>query len=95
MNNHTGSIMPLKNETVGWMSSTDSRGTADVLWSSCVTIVLCVWVSTYPNVPAPKDRWYHRLADKVNLAMIGLLGPDILLALAAGQLSSARRSMVV
>ncbi|XWX00206.1 hypothetical protein V2A60_008226 [Cordyceps javanica] len=93
MGNFAAPSFLTKNETVGWAPSDNTRGTADIIWSSCVTIALCVWVSSYPNVPAPTDRWYHKVADKANLALIGLLGPDILMALAAGQLSSARRSI--
>lgn len=78
-------------EIVGWVPSSTDRGTIDVLWSCCFTIVLCVWVSTYPNVPSKSDTWYERLIDKVNLAFIGLLGPDLLLGLALGQLGEARK----
>lgn len=77
--------------TVGWVSSSKDRGTMDVLWSCCFTIVLCVWVSTYPNVPSKHDTWYLRLLDKVNLACIGFLGPDFLFGLALGQLGEARK----
>lgn len=80
---------------VGWISGDDNRSTLDILYSSGITIILCVWVSTYPNVPAPSDRWYHQLVDKANLAMIGALGPDLLFALALGQYSSAKRSVEV
>lgn len=80
---------------VGWVSSDSDRSTLDILYSSGITIILCVWVSTYPNVPAPTDRWYHHLIDKANLAMIGALGPDLLFGLALGQYSSARRSVEV
>lgn len=80
---------------VGWVRSGGDRGTIDILLSCCLTIVLCVWVSTYPNVPSPQDRWYHYLRDKFNLACIGFLGPDFLFGIALGQLTSARRSVKV
>lgn len=79
----------------GWVAAGRDRGSIDILWSSLLTIILCVWVSTHPNALSPKDKWYHGLFDKVNLAMIGLLGPDFLFGLAVGQLSSARRSVKV
>ncbi|ROT42542.1 hypothetical protein SODALDRAFT_326702 [Sodiomyces alkalinus F11] len=78
---------------VGWVRASDDRGTVDILFSCCLTIVLCVWVSTYPNVPSPQDRWYHQVRDKFNLACIGFLGPDFLFGIAIGQLTSARRSV--
>ncbi|TDZ32394.1 hypothetical protein C8035_v012424 [Colletotrichum spinosum] len=77
----------------GWVDAGRDRGSIDILWSSLLTIILCVWVSTHPNALSPKDKWYHGVFDKVNLAMIGLLGPDFLFGLAVGQLSSARRSV--
>lgn len=79
----------------GWVASSNDRGTIEIMWSSCVTIFLCCWVSTYPNVGSPKDRWYHGLLDKLNLAAISILGPDFLFGIACGQFSSARRSVKV
>lgn len=80
---------------VGWVASSRDRGTVDILWSSCLTIFLCVWMATYPNAPSPNDKWYHRFVDKVNLALIGFLGPDFLFGIAIGQLASARKSVKV
>lgn len=79
----------------GWVASTSSRGSIDIFWSCCITIVLCCWVSTFPNVPSLNDKWYHPLIDKFNLAVIGFIGPDYLFAIALGQFSSARRSVRV
>ncbi|POR39059.1 Uncharacterized protein TPAR_00737 [Tolypocladium paradoxum] len=78
---------------VGLTKSSNHRGTLDILYSTTITILLCVWVSAYPNIPGPKDTKLQRLIDKVNLAMIGALGPDLLFALAVGQWSSATRSV--
>ncbi|KAL8357040.1 hypothetical protein RB598_002052 [Gaeumannomyces tritici] len=78
---------------VGWVASSKDRGTVDIMWSSCLTILLCVWMATCPNVPSPSDKWYHRFVDKVNLALIGFLGPDFLFGIAIGQLASARKSV--
>lgn len=80
---------------VGWVESGNGRGTIDILWSCFVIMVLCVWVSTYPNVPSRNDRWYHPIIDKLNLMLIGYLGPDLLCGIAVGQLASARRSVKV
>lgn len=41
------------------------------------------------------DKWHRKIIDKLNLAFIGLLGPDFLFAIAAGQLSSAMRAREV
>ncbi|KEY66030.1 hypothetical protein S7711_06938 [Stachybotrys chartarum IBT 7711] len=77
----------------GWVSSSRDRGSIDILWSACFTIFLCIWVATHPNAVAPNERTWHRFQDKLRLAMVALLGPDFLMALAAGQFSSAWRSV--
>ena len=82
-------------QLTGWNPTDKTRGSIEILWSCCITIVLCCWVSTFPNIPSPNDKWYHGLIDKCNLACIGFLGPDYLLAIALGQLSSAWRSVKV
>lgn len=85
------------NETVveGWVFSGNDRGSDDILWSCCVTILLCCWASTIPNVPALTDKWYHRLLDKVHLCVLGLLTPEGISAIAFGELANARRSVKV
>lgn len=79
----------------GWVSSSRDRGSIDVLWSCCFTIFLCIWVATHPNAVAQSEGTYHRFQDKFRLAMIALLGPDFLFGIAAGQFSSAWRSVQV
>lgn len=79
----------------GWVSTPNSRGTEDIIWSCGVTVLLCCWVSVYPNVGSPSDKWYHPLLDKLNLFCIALLGPDFLFGIAFGQWSKARESVKV
>ncbi|KAK4041490.1 hypothetical protein C8A01DRAFT_14747 [Parachaetomium inaequale] len=80
-------------EVTGWNPTDPNRGSIDILWSCCITIILCCWVSTFPNITSLNDKWYHALVDKFNLACIGFLGPDYLFGIALGQLASARRSV--
>lgn len=89
LDNITDPHIPL----AGWVSSSRDRGSIDILWSCCITILLCCWVATHPNACAPEDKWYHAVIDKFYLALVGCIGPDFLLAVAAGQHSSARRSV--
>ncbi|KAK4175533.1 hypothetical protein QBC36DRAFT_22753 [Triangularia setosa] len=77
----------------GWVPSGQDRGTLDILWSCLITVTLCCWVATHPNAGSPKDKFYHPFIDRAHLAMVGLLGPEFLLAIALGQFSSARRSV--
>ncbi|KAK1674854.1 hypothetical protein BDP55DRAFT_704504 [Colletotrichum godetiae] len=77
----------------GWVAAGRDSGSVDILWSSLLTIILCVWAATHSNALLSKDKGYHGVLDKINPAMIALLGPDFLFGLAIGQLSSARRSV--
>lgn len=79
--------------TLGWVSSPDGRGTIDIIWSCLVTITLCCWSSLCVNAPARGEGQIWQFWDKVNLACIGLLGPEFLFALASGQYMSARHSV--
>lgn len=78
-----------------WTSSPSGRGTAGILSSCLITILLCCWNAVCPNVPALSDSKWNQFHDKVTLAMTALLGPEFLLGLAAGQYSSAKRSVKV
>ncbi|RMJ18285.1 hypothetical protein BHE90_004050 [Fusarium euwallaceae] len=82
-------------QLVGWKATSDDRGSLDLLWSCLVTLLLCCWVTTYPNAGSPHDKWYHPLLDKFNLAIITFLGPDFLFGIALGQYASARESVKV
>ncbi|KAH8906164.1 hypothetical protein BR93DRAFT_951775 [Coniochaeta sp. PMI_546] len=98
-NNSTTAISPAAgaNNTAtifeGWKPSDTDRGSIDIIWACIVTIVLCCWVSTHPNVPSLNDKRYLRFVDKFNLACIGLLGADFFVVFAMGQFANARRSV--
>ena len=79
--------------TLGWVQSPDGRGTIDIIWSCLVTITLCCWSSLCVNAPARGEGQVRQLIDKINLACIGLIGPEWLFALSLGQYLSARRSV--
>ncbi|CAF3509663.1 unnamed protein product [Fusarium graminearum] len=81
-------------EFVGWTPSPDGRGTYDIIFACLVTTFLCCWTSVYPNIPAPEDKFWASIRDRVGLACLGLLGPEFIIVLAIGQKSSARRSVV-
>ena len=79
----------------GWVPPPSGRGTFDILSTCALTIFLCCWTSVYPNIPAATDRPWDQFRDKLNLAGLGVLGPDFLFTLALGQWDSARRSVKV
>lgn len=82
-------------QLVGWQGNSNDRGSLDILWSCLLTLMLCCWVTTYPNAGSPTDKWYHPLLDKFNLAIITFLGPDFLFGIALGQFASARENVKV
>ncbi|KAK2770632.1 tannase subunit [Colletotrichum kahawae] len=93
MSSETGNVVDIHAPVDGWVGTSRDRGSIEILWDCCFTVLLCCWVSTHPNASSPSDRWYHHYVDKFHIALLGLLGPDFLFAIAVGQLSSARRSV--
>lgn len=47
-------------------------------------------VFVYPNIPQRLNSVFKQDVGKMNLFLIGLLGPECLLVIALGQLSSSR-----
>jgi hypothetical protein len=78
---------------VTWVPSPNGRGTLDIIISCGATIFLCCWSSLCVNVPSVGDGTFVQLCDKLHLACIGMLGPELLFILALGQYRSARRSV--
>jgi hypothetical protein len=74
----------------GWMPSSGTRGTADILYSSVLTIFLCVWTSIHMNIPGPDDRPFRRLQRKFKWTLLGLFAPEIVLFSAWGQYLKAK-----
>ena len=83
------------NTTHGWVPQGDGRGTLDIVWTSGLTIFLCIWTSVCVNVPSINSTRWDRFQDKLGMALVGLLGPDYILLIAVGQWYSARRSVKV
>jgi hypothetical protein len=79
----------------GWVPQPLGRGTLDIIWSCMFTMFLCCWTSVCPNAPSLTDTKWQQFRDKLNLACLGLIGPDFLFFIAAGQWQSARRSVKV
>ncbi|KAI4158311.1 MAG: hypothetical protein LQ342_007547 [Letrouitia transgressa] len=87
-------MLPSNNLTeinYGWVDQPDSRGTFDIIRSSFLTIFLCTWSALHLNVPAPYESYWQRWARKLRWALLTLLGPEFVVAFAAGQRSAAKR----
>ncbi|CAN9110090.1 unnamed protein product [Alternaria alternata] len=89
----TNNAVTIVHSTVsGWVSTPDSRGTMDIIWSSFLTIFLCTWTAVCLNIPHPNDSKRDVFIRKAKWMFWAIVGPEIVLAVAIGQYASARRS---
>ena len=73
---------------VNYVTSPNTRGTLQILWSSLTAILLCTWTTQHLNVPqqsSPKTclqiwtRRVHRFVDRLKWLFINLLTPEFLI----------------
>jgi hypothetical protein len=71
----------LPSDFVNYVSSPNTRGTLDILWSCLATILLCTWSIQHPNIPAlwrPKTwvmqcmKYCVTIANKVQRMLVTL-----------------------
>lgn len=48
---------------INYVSSSNFRGTLDILWSSLFTIFACTWTLQHPNVPEQRHGYIHNGSD--------------------------------
>ncbi|CAI7639029.1 unnamed protein product [Penicillium manginii] len=80
-------------EHARWVDEPDRRGTWAILSTCILTITLCCWSSVYPHIPPRSAGTFKKEMGKINLFLVGLLGPEFLLPISLGQWSSARASV--
>ena len=73
-----------------WISGANTRGTADILYTCIVTIILCVWTCVHMNIPAPGEKPSRHWWRKIKWTIYGLLGPEIVLFTAWSQYNEAK-----
>lgn len=88
--------IPLGNKTAlnheiirEWVPQPQTRGTADILYTCVVTIVLCVFTAVHLNLPAPKETTFQRLLRKWKWTATGIFAPEVILFSAWNQFSEA------
>jgi hypothetical protein len=87
---------------VNFVSSPDSRGTLDILWSCLFTIVACTWTIQHLNIPnqrQPKDRdhgcwcdfkWaLKRFWANLKWMLLTIVAPEFILGKAVHDLAAA------
>ena len=68
----------------------DQRSIWDILWSCLATIFACSWVSIHPNIPAPNESSWRVFFRRLELMFWAVVGPEMVIAWAFRQWSSAR-----
>ena len=92
----TNCTLPSGPEKINYVSSPNTRGTLDILWSCLFTIVSCTWTVQYPEVPSRRAEfepgrkgWWKWAAEKylsqVGLFVLTLLAPEFLLGVYISQ----------
>ncbi|KAL6818797.1 hypothetical protein GGI42DRAFT_310729 [Trichoderma sp. SZMC 28013] len=83
-----------------YVSSPNTRGTLDILWSSLFTILACTWTLQHPNVPEQRDgrdpgllgniKWVLKGLYRSTLRMVWtVIAPEIIMAVACRELVAA------
>jgi hypothetical protein len=86
-----------------FVSSPNTRGTLDILWSSLFTILACTWTLHHPDVPEPRNdlelgvlgdiKWALKAFGNSALMMvITALAPEIVIASAFSELMGAMKT---
>jgi hypothetical protein len=85
----------------GYVSSPETRGTLDIVWTCVATLLLCTWTVLHLNVPievsskGPAQIICHQVylvARKLQWMFITLMAPEVILGMALMGLLSARRT---
>ena len=86
---------------VNFVSSPDSRGTLDILWSSLFTIVACTWTVQHLNVPEQRNgrdpgwvgslRWKLKgFLTSAKWMLITVIAPEVVITTASSDLFEAK-----
>jgi hypothetical protein len=72
----------LQNDTVteyaGWTPSPKQRGTADILWSCCLTLLTCSWTVLHLNIPSKRDGIFIIFSRKAIWMLISIIAPELI-----------------
>ena len=91
--NASASAPPSQDIVTGWVPEPPGRGTWSLLHSCVFTLVLCVWTSIHPNVPAQDEgkwRGTRIFMRKLKWVCVALFAPELVLYSAWAQFKAAR-----
>lgn len=64
MNPHNIFGLPQHNITASWEAPASHRGTYNILYSCCITLLLCVWKVIHPSIP--QKRRHDQVEESAN-----------------------------
>ena len=73
-----------------WQPEPDGRGTASLLQTCLLTILLCVYNSVHLNIPIHKDSEWRKFYAKSKFVILALFAPEILTYFAWAQRTDAK-----
>ncbi|KAH9208756.1 hypothetical protein DL95DRAFT_479517 [Leptodontidium sp. 2 PMI_412] len=87
-----------------FVSSPNSRGTLDILWSSLFTIIACTWTVQHLNVPPQRNtcrpgwqgslKWHtQRAFTNVKWMLITMIAPEVVIGMACYDYLSAKKNL--
>ena len=74
-----------------WVSSSETRGTSDILWSCLITLTACVYTALHLNVPPANEGKLGFYWRKSKWVAIALFAPEVVLYCALTQFLEARK----
>ncbi|KAL7789775.1 hypothetical protein V8C37DRAFT_417714 [Trichoderma ceciliae] len=86
-----------------FVSSPDTRGTLDILWSSLFTIIACTWTLQHPNIPEERNGrypgrlgdlkwWLKRFCKDMTWMIITVIAPEVIISAAFFDLLAAHHN---
>ena len=74
-----------------WVSSSNTRGTSDILWSCLITLTACVYTALHLNIPPANEGKLRFYLRKSKWVAVALFAPEIVLYCALTQFLEARK----
>ncbi|KAI0865997.1 hypothetical protein F4860DRAFT_500053 [Xylaria cubensis] len=87
-----GNITTLRTQLAPpWSTTSPVRSTADILWTSVVTLSVCVYTVVHVNVPPPGEKMWKLYRRKALWVLAAILAPEYALWAAYEQWDVVRR----
>ena len=83
-------ISTANTEYVGYVGDPNGRGTASLVISCLLTLILCVWSALHLNIPDQTETTFQCLMVNLRWILAGIYAPELVVFTAWRQWSSAR-----